>query len=226
MPSTKLWWLWGRLSSAYGFSEPVIFSYVSYNGRLPAAATYDSEGTPLLSWRVAILPFIEQDNLYNEFHLDEPWDSPHNIALLPRMPKVYRSPDRAVAVQAEAHSTFYQGFVGPRTGFGSVQGLKYPQDFPDGTSNTILVVEARSAVPWSKPEDIAYDPEGPLPLVGGIFTGESRFNLLGRKRPKGFNAAFADGAVRFIHVPFDETAFREAIDRGDGIRERKFDLFK
>ncbi|HTU19628.1 MAG TPA: DUF1559 domain-containing protein [Gemmataceae bacterium] len=59
---------------------------------LPPAALVDRQGRPLLSWRVLILPFLEQQNLYNEFHLDEPWDSPHNLRQLPRMPKVYSSP--------------------------------------------------------------------------------------------------------------------------------------
>src|SRR5262249_54155708 len=58
----------------------------AYNGKLPAHAIYSKDGKkPLLSWRVAILPFIEQDNLYQQFHLDEPWDSEHNKKLIPML---------------------------------------------------------------------------------------------------------------------------------------------
>jgi hypothetical protein len=200
--------------------------YADTYGHLPPAATYDSDGKPLLSWRVAILPFLEQQNLYNQFHLDEPWDSPHNIALLQSKPKVYHCPARPVSVNDDLRFTYYQAFVGPRTGFGTERGLRLPQDFPDGPSNTILLVEGRSAVPWTKPEDIAYDPEGPVPPLGGIFTGESRFNLFGRKNPKGFHVALADGTVPFVSVPFDESALREYIDRGNGTQKRSFNLFK
>jgi hypothetical protein len=172
------------------------------------------------------LPFVEQDNLYNQFHLNEPWDSPHNIALVQSMPKVYHCPARPVEINTDRGSTYYQAFIGARTGFGTDRGLRLPQDFPDGPSYTILVVEGRSAVPWTKPEDIAYDPDGPLPALGGIFTGESRFNLFGRKNARGFYVALADGSTRFVTDPFDETALREFIDRGDGTQKRSLNLFK
>ena len=101
----------------------------------------DREGSPLLSWRVAILPYIEEDSLYKEFHLDEPWDSPHNIQLLPRMPRNYKS----VGEQPpEPHMTFYRGFTGPGTAF-ERDGLTLEKDFPNGTDETVLVVEAGEA---------------------------------------------------------------------------------
>src|SRR5262245_59728137 len=58
-------------------------------GRFPAATAYAKNGKPLLSWRVAILPYIEEDALYRQFKLDEPWDSPHNKKLIAKMPKIY-----------------------------------------------------------------------------------------------------------------------------------------
>jgi hypothetical protein len=61
-------------------------------GRLPPAAVYGPDGQPLLSWRVLVLPYLGHAGLYQEFHLNEPWDSPHNLALLPRMPAVYAPP--------------------------------------------------------------------------------------------------------------------------------------
>ena len=66
--------------------------YHEVNGRLPPAAITDKDGKPLLSWRVAILPYVEQQALYNKFKLDEPWDSPHNKALIEEMPAVYACP--------------------------------------------------------------------------------------------------------------------------------------
>ena len=61
-------------------------------GSLPPAAITDKDGRPLLSWRVAILPFLDRSSLYAKFHLDEPWDSPHNLSLLDAMPNVYACP--------------------------------------------------------------------------------------------------------------------------------------
>jgi uncharacterized protein DUF1559 len=170
-------------------------------GQLPAHAIYSKDGKPLLSWRVMILPYIEQQNLYNQFHLNEPWDSEHNKKLLARMPVVYASPqhDRAV----KEHSTYYQGFYGKSAFFEGKQGLRFPAAFTDGTSNTIMIVEASKAVPWTKPEDIPFDPAQPLPKLG----------------PPGvsyFLAAMCDGSVRTISHSITKETLRSAITRDGG----------
>jgi len=67
-------------------------NYESTHGQMPPAVVYGSDGQALHSWRVLILPYIEQGELYRQFKLDEPWDSPHNIQLLPKMPRVYGPP--------------------------------------------------------------------------------------------------------------------------------------
>src|SRR5438552_3335668 len=98
-------------------------NYNDTHGQLPAAAACGKDGKPLLSWRVEILPFIEYGALYNEFHLDEPWDSPHNIELLPRMPKIYASPYDKYC-KAPRYHTFCQVFVGKGTPFEPGRGLR------------------------------------------------------------------------------------------------------
>ncbi len=80
------------------------------NNHFPPQAIVDDDGKPLLSWRVAMLPYLEQQDLYNEFKLDEPWDSEHNKALIPRMPAVFAIPG---AAKPEPGKTFYRGFSGP-----------------------------------------------------------------------------------------------------------------
>jgi RNA polymerase sigma factor (sigma-70 family) len=158
----------------------------------------DSQGKQLLSWRVAILPFLEEGALYKEFHLSEPWDSEHNKKLLGRMPKVYRLP----AQPNNATDTYYQGFAGPGTMFDPAGPVRM-SDVTDGTSNTIFIVEAATAVPWTKPEDLPYDAAKPLPGLGGAF-------------PEVFHAALVDGSVHTLARNFAETAMRMAITRNDG----------
>lgn len=84
------------------------------HGHLPAAAIQDRAGKPLLSWRVAILPFTDQQDLYAKLRLDESWDSPHNSKLLERMPALFASPGKPAGKRGE---TRYVTPVGPGTIF-------------------------------------------------------------------------------------------------------------
>lgn len=191
-----------RLKSANTLKQLALamYAYESVHGRLPAAAIHGKDGKPLLSWRVAILPYIiGEDKLYEQFHLDEPWDSPHNKKLLAQMPKAY-APVRGQT--KEPYTTFYQVFVGPGAAFEGEKGLPLAE-FTDGTSNTLLIVEAGEPVPWTKPIDLTFDPKKPLPKLGGLF-------------PDLFNACFADGSVRPLRTNLAEKALRALITRNGG----------
>ena len=119
------------------------------------------DGKPLLSWRVAILPYIEQDNLYKEFKLDEPWDSGHNKKLLAKMPRIYAGPDEKLNA---AGKTAYLGLNGRGTLFAADAPKWTIATVADGTSNTVLAVVAdpAAAVEWTKPDDLPFDPKDPL----------------------------------------------------------------
>jgi Protein of unknown function (DUF1559) len=135
-----------------------MLNYESAKRRLPPAAIYDKERRPLLSWRVAILPYLDQDELYKQFHLDESWDSPHNRTLIEKMPGTYMDVGpRADQLNREGKTT-YQIPVGPETSFHDKNGSSL-RDIVDGTSQTISVVEVepRRAVVWTKPEDFEVD---------------------------------------------------------------------
>jgi hypothetical protein len=153
--------------------------------------------TPLLSWRVAILPYIEQDNLYRQFKLDEPWDSEHNLKLLPSMPKIY-APHKGTKV--EAGHTFVQIFTGPEA---MGIGMRIPASFPDGTSNTIMVTESGTSVPWTKPDDIPFDSKKDLPKLGASFGDQ-------------LIIALCDGSVSMIDMKkVKEKTLKLAIQRSD-----------
>ena len=180
-----------------------MINYADTNhGRLPPAAVCGEDGTPLLSWRVLILPYIEQDDLYKQFHLDEPWDSPHNIELLSKMPRTYAAPG-SKAKKLPPYHTVCHVFVGKGAAFEGKEGLRIPGDFIDGTSNTILIIEAGDPVPWTKPEDIPFDPDSPMPELRCIFKD-------------GFRVGMADGSMRWMPKHIDEKKLREAIRRNDG----------
>jgi prepilin-type processing-associated H-X9-DG protein len=176
-------------------------NYHDTHGRFPAASICDKNGKPLLSWRVAILPFIEQNDLYQKFHLDEPWDSKHNKTLLDQMPKTYTLP---AAPKQGGSNTHYRVFVGKDALFelGESKGRGIAQ-ITDGTSNTIMIVEADESVPWTKPEGLVYDPEKPLPRLGKFYKG-------------GANAVFADGSVHHLAATIAEATLRALITHSGG----------
>ncbi len=201
---------WQRSQSNLRQIGLALQNYHETYGKLPPAVVTSKDGRPLYSWRVLILPFLEESNFYKAFKLDEPWDSPHNQKLLEVMPQIYASDFESQT----SHSTHYQVFVGPGTAFERA-GLTW-QDFPDGRSGTILVVEASEAVPWTKPVDLEYSPDKPVPPLGGVFN--RHVYVLGYQvgsKPC-FNAVFADGSARFISNETDEQTLRSLITRNGG----------
>ena len=127
--------------------------------------------------------------------------APHNKGLLKEMPSTYVCPSRS---NAEPFVTTYQVFSGKCAMFENGQDIRLPS-VTDGTSNTILVVEAKEAVPWTKPADLTFDPAAAPSLHGA-----------GSPHPGGFNALFADGSVRFIKLAIDPNVFRALITRNAG----------
>jgi hypothetical protein len=178
-------------------------NYQGEHGRLPPAAVCDRYGKPILSWRVLLLPYISQEELFREFNLEEPWDSEHNIRLLPRMPSTYAPPSGKRKRVPDYHTVCHV-FVGRGTAFEGTEGLRLDKDFDDGTSNTVLVIEAGEPVPWTKPEEISFDPDKPLPPLRRLFKDMVRVGM-------------ADGTVGGIFPDkLSPRTLRSAIMRNDG----------
>jgi len=178
-------------------------------GTLPAAYSTDSDGKPLLSWRVSILPFIGEQPLFEEFHQNEPWDSAHNKTLISKMPDDYR----ARGSNAAPGRTNYLGVGGAHGVLGApspaaprgrpANGIR-SSSIPDGRSNTALFVECNdeAAVIWTKPEEWVPDEHDP-------FRG-----LVGPMRD-GFLLVFADGFTQRISATVSAESLRRIFSRDD-----------
>ena len=162
--------------------------YLAAEGHFPAPAIARSDGTPMLSWRVALLPHLGYRSLYARFHLDEAWDSPHNRSLLAEMPSELVCPAATVTRDGQ---TGYKVVIGPSFGpnrvntpFDASRGAKL-DEMTDGTSNTILVMETDALVPWTKPDDLHWQPGGPPPQLKSPHSD-------------GAHVVLADGQTRFL----------------------------
>ncbi|MEZ6140712.1 MAG: DUF1559 domain-containing protein [Zavarzinella sp.] len=163
----------------------------------------DKNGKVLLSWRVLLLPYLEQEELFKQFKLNEPWDSKHNAKLIDKMPKVYQSP---LVKTSQTGYTVYQRFHGKNTLLPEPNSQLSFAAITDGTSNTIMTFEGARAVVWTKPDDLTVEEGKDIPLQGGpYFNGKA-------------NVGFADGWVRPINWnKIDQKTLRILLDPQDGM---------
>lgn len=158
-------------------------NYHDVYNTFPPAYTVDESGQRLHSWRTLILPFLEQDALYDSIDLSKPWDDPANRMAANTVIPAYACPSAAT----DPGMTNYVAVVDPSSVMSGAQpsGIR---DISDGSSNTIMVTEVASvdAVPWMSPNDINMQT-----FVNAAGSGRTN-------HPGGAQVLFADGSVQFI----------------------------
>lgn len=174
----------------------------------PRIEERDEKGKSYLSWRVHILPFLGQVELYNQFRLKEPWDSEHNLKLLERMPNVYKGGMIGMGASDEAKPgyTTFLAPVGEGTIFGGLKPYKFA-DITDGTSNTIWLVDVKAefAKPWTAPDEYAFDATNPALGLAEI-QGEKPSFLCG----------WVDGSVRLLPLSLPAETLLHLFQMNDG----------
>lgn len=174
----------------------------------PPAFVADGNGNPMHSWRVLILPFIDEGALYAQYRFDEPWNGPNNSLLMNRMPMVYRCPSHGTPTDT---NTAYAAVYGPNSAFQGSTGIAVRQIL-DGTSNTVAVGEVTGAgIPWMQPLDV----DVTLHPTIGDRTGFSS------EHTGGCHFLMVDGAVRFVPEKVNQETFKSlsTINGGEAVSD-------
>lgn len=206
-----------RVQSINNLKQIAIAMHVHHEAHkhFPPAVLYGPDGKTPYSWRVALLPYLDQKALYDAYRFDEPWDGPNNRKLLSRIPAVYRHPKDP----AGSTSAAYFALTGPDTVFAGKESTQF-KHIIDGAASTLMIVESkrmvtgdptqgdakvkgRLEVPWTRPDvEIEYRADKPLTELGlgGFFDG-------------GFCAALCDGSVHFFSNAIDDDLLRALITK-------------
>ncbi len=172
-------------------------NYHDVHGHFPPAVIMGPDGKTPHSWRVELLPLLDQQTLYEQYQQNESWDSPANKKVLAQIPDVFRSPYD----DPKSTNSGYYALVGTGTLFEGTKGIKIAE-ITDGTSNTLMFVAAKRNIPWTKPEDISFHPDQPLPALGGFVEGQ-------------FRAAMCDGSVHLFDTNEVKDRLKWLIMRND-----------
>jgi uncharacterized protein DUF1559 len=181
-----------------------LHNYHDVYGSFPPAFVADASGKPMHSWRVLILPFIDQQPLYSQYDFSEPWDGPNNSRLLASMPPVYACPSHATT--GANTNTAYAAVFGEHCVFRGAEPVKIA-DITDGTSNTVIVVEAAGAgIPWMKPDDVDVIKHPALGDRDGFSSDHAG----------GVQGLMGDGSVRFFSQAINPQTLKALFTRDGG----------
>lgn len=201
-----------------------MLNYESVWKQLPPAITYDMNGRPMHSWRVLLLPYLEEQRVYDLYSFDEPWDGPNNSKLLSQMPRIYRCP-YLNELPKNDFTSGYRVLVGERTCF-PPNGSRARNEIRDGWASTLLIVESNQLVPWMAPSEPTVDEY--MVELRGWMPGRTphRHSDLLTNFDIGGSCALADGSVRHCDPPTDERWFEKLAFIDNGVlTESEFDSF-
>lgn len=183
-----------------------LLNYHETYGAFPPAYVASKQGRPMHSWRVLILPYINQRGLYERYRFDEPWNGPHNRQLVKECPALFRCP---ADQSAPPGRTNYVAVVGPDTAWPGATGRTLDQ-FPDGLARTLMLVEVTDAsISWLEPRDLVFEK---MPLALNAPNGRG----VSSRHPGGVNCAFADGHIAFLSDTISEETLRKMLRVDDG----------
>jgi Protein of unknown function (DUF1559) len=178
-----------------------LHDYHQAYGSLPPAHIADSNGRPMHSWRVLLLPFLEQQALYDQYDFREPWDGPNNVKLLSQMPGCYVCPSSPPLYRKR---TTYTVITGPGTMFPGTAPVKFA-DVTDELSATLMVVETANVnIPWTAPWDLD---------VGTMSfkVNDEKVPGLSSRHHRAVSVAFADGSVRDLPAGINGKTLRALV---------------
>jgi hypothetical protein len=200
-------------------------NYLDTHGSFPPAYIADKSGKPMHSWRVLILPYLEEQRLFDQYDFNEPWDGPNNRKLISKVPYSYRCPGHRYVSNDKSPSYF--AVVGPSTAWPGESAMK-PVDFPDGMSNTVLLIEDnRPQVAWTEPIDLSMDEALEL-----VTSSEARFphghlhESFFSVYSSGSNAVFADASGQYFDSRISKQTWARMLARNDGkkIEPSEYDM--
>ena len=188
-----------------------ILNYESANGRFPPAWQVDDNGVPMHSWRVLILPFIEEGALYSQYRFDEPWDGPNNSKLANQMPRIYQCP----SVPNSTSQTTYKLVSDPEAFFNGSE-CRTLVDAVDGSASTIVLVEdSEHPINWMKPEGISIETAVEIYRSQKVCHCVRKETLFSKTLPFK-NLVTLDGATYRASADIDSETLRQAMRRADG----------
>lgn len=180
-------------------------------GSFPPAAINDSNGRPMHSWRVLILPQLGEEGLYSEYDFTEPWDGPNNRRLHDRIVESYHC--KAQITKSSPTTCTYVAIVGNETLWPMTQSVSF-DEIADEPSDTIIVIEiANSDIHWMEPRDLFFHE---LLLDEAKFRDRPSLHLLFEGHAGITNCAFADGRVRQISLQIDALTLKALFTRNAG----------
>lgn len=192
-----------------------LHNYHDVYGSFPPAVVMDSDGRPMHSWRVLILPFMENQELYDQYQFDEPWDGPRNSLLHDQMPDVYGCPTFAKSVDRDSlegqhlsRLTNYVAIVATGAVFDGVTTSAL-NEISDASDQTLVVAEVcQHAVNWLSPQDVT-----PSELLTDLRRSVSKSDA---NHVDGLHTLRANGSVRFVPHDLSADTLNAAISKSGG----------